>query len=392
MNTDAPQTRIDRITPYAPELAARGPFRIGVRTTMITLQDQPDVATCAPDGAERQLPLEIWYPATSDTETGGTYDTLLRCGETRAVLAGQARRDAPAAKDLRAPLVVISHGYPGNRYLMVHLAESLAAEGYVVAACDHTGSTYDNQADFGSTLLHRPLDQCGILAAMGGMGGDIGALVDCSNAGLIGYSMGGYGALITGGAGLTKTAVDFQRAPPARLLERHVAGSNSHTALMDNRFKAIIPIGPWGGLYGMWDAEGLAALKIPALIMAGTNDTVSGYGAMRDIFEGATGVDRHLLSFQHAGHNAAAPYPAPEASYAVSGKLGWAPFEHYGDPVWDTVVMNNIAQHYATAFFGLHLKQNTDMAAYLEDGFKGFRDGTSTGLRFESRNRERDNG
>ncbi|MEH6645110.1 alpha/beta hydrolase family protein [Sulfitobacter sp.] len=392
MNTTAPQTRIDRITPYAPELAARGPHRIGVRSTVITLNDQPDVAASAPDGAERSLPLEIWYPAAEDTAAGGTYDTLLRCGERRAVLVGQARRDAPAATDMRAPLIVISHGYPGNRFLMVHLAESLTGKGYVVAACDHTASTYDDQDDFGITLLHRPLDQRGVLEAMAQMGGDIGALVDCNRAGLIGYSMGGYGALITGGAGLTEAAVGFERAPPSRLLARHVAGTAIHASLMDHRFKAIIPIGPWGGLYGMWDPKGLAGLQVPTLIMAGTDDNVSGYAAMREIFEGATSVDRHLLSFQHAGHNAAAPYPAPEASYTVSEKLGWAPFEHYGDPVWDTVVMNNIAQHYAVAFFGQHLKQDADMAAYLNDGLKGFREGTHAGLRFESLHGERDNG
>jgi hypothetical protein len=134
----------------------------------------------------------------------------------------------------------------------------------------------------------------------------------------------------------------------------------------------------------MWDATGLAGLRVPTLIMAGTADHVSDYEAMRGIFEGATGVERHLLSFAQAGHNAAAPYPAAPESYAVSDTLGWAPFEHYADPVWDTVVMNNIAQHYAAAFFGVHLNGNTGMRAYLGDDFKGFKDGTTAGLRMES--------
>lgn len=384
MDTLHEPTRIDRITPYAPALSQAGPHPVGVRTLRITLDDQPDVARAQANGAQRMLPLEIWYPAPAGTDCGGTYETLIRCGTRHTVLAGQARRNAPAATGLRAPLVIISHGYPGNRYLMVHLAESLAAKGYVVAACDHTGSTYDAQDAFGITLLHRPLDQTGVLNAVAAMGGDIGALVACDRVGLIGYSMGGYGALITGGAGLTQAAVEFERAPPARLLAHHVAGSASHAALMDDRFKALIPIGPWGQLYGMWDAAGLAGLSVPALIMAGTADPVSGYDAMRKIFEGAVGVRRHLLSFAHAGHNAAAPYPAPQASYEVSDRLGWAPFEHYADPVWDTVVMNNIAQHFAAAFFGLHLKQEAAMATYLDDSFAGFRTGTAQGLRFES--------
>lgn len=378
------ETRIDRITPYAPALAARGPHAIGVRTTVIRLEDQPDVATGAAAGAERELPLEIWYPAEAGTVPGGTYDTLLRCGQRRATLRGVAKRDAVAAQELTAPLVVISHGYPGNRHLLVHLAEHLATHGYFVVACDHTGSTYDDADAFGVTLLHRPLDQIGVVNAMAAMGGDLGALVDCTNVAIIGYSMGGYGALITGGAGLTPSAVDFERAPPARLLARHVAGSDTHEALMDPRIKAIIPIGPWGGLYGMWDAQGLAGLRVPALIMAGTADTVSGYDAMRAIFEGAVGIERHLISFDHAGHNAAAPHPAPAASYEISETLGWAPYEHYGDPVWDTVVMNNIAQHYSTAFLGVHLRDVAENARYLTNSLHGFRDGTTAGLRFET--------
>jgi len=33
--------------------------------------------------------------------------------------------------------VIISHGYPGNRFLLSHLAENLASKGFVVAAPDH---------------------------------------------------------------------------------------------------------------------------------------------------------------------------------------------------------------------------------------------------------------
>ena len=42
------------------------------------------------------------------------------------------------------PLVVISHGYPGNRYLMSHLGENLASKGYVTVSIDHAESTYAN--------------------------------------------------------------------------------------------------------------------------------------------------------------------------------------------------------------------------------------------------------
>ncbi|WP_299561167.1 alpha/beta fold hydrolase [uncultured Sulfitobacter sp.] len=379
------RTRIDRIGPYAPALALRGPYPVGVRTHQIILQDQPDVHAPAPAGATRPLTVEIWYPAAADTAPGGTYDTLLRDGVRRVTLAGQAVRDAAPAHDIHAPLIIISHGYPGNRYLLVHLAESLAAKGYVVTAPDHAGSTYEAQDSFGLTLLHRPLDQIGVVDAMAKLDGDLGDMIDADRTGIIGYSMGGYGALISGGAGLAPAAPDFARAPPERLLDRYLAGSDSLASSMDQRIKAILPIGPWGGLYGMWDAAGLAGLRVPALIIAGTADDVSGYAAMREIFEGITGVERHLLSMINGGHNAAAPYPAPEESWTQSDTLGWPPYLHHADPVWDSVVMNNIAQHFAAAFFGVHLRGDTRLRRYL-DGTKmeGFSDGTAQGLRLES--------
>ncbi len=64
------------------------------------------------------------------------------------------------------PLVIISHGYPGNRFLLSHLGENLASKGYVVAAQDHFQSTYENKLDFASTLANRSPDQLFVLEEM----------------------------------------------------------------------------------------------------------------------------------------------------------------------------------------------------------------------------------
>ncbi|EEB86476.1 alpha/beta hydrolase family protein [Roseobacter sp. GAI101] len=361
--------RIDLIRPDAPELALRGPHPIGVTTHEI------DVAP------GRTLTTEIWYPAHPDTVAGTVYHTLIRDGVTPAMLHGSASRNARPAQG-NAPLIVISHGYPGNRFLLGHLAESLAAKGYVVAAPDHNGSTYDDQQDFAVTLINRPLDQRGVIDGMATLGGDMGALVDCDNVGLIGYSMGGYGVLVFGGAGLAASALKHPRAGTDAALAQHLAGSAHHDALRDPRLKAIMPIGPWGNAQGMWDAAGLALMDTPMLMMAGTVDDVSDYPAMRRVFEGAAS-DRYLLSFENAGHNAAAPFPAPAESWAMSDGLEWPPFNHYADAVWDTLRMNNIAQHFAAAFMGLHLRGG-DLRHYLDGtAWPGFGPGTHAGLTLE---------
>jgi predicted dienelactone hydrolase len=401
---------IDRIRPDAPELARYGPFVVGVQTLDVTIPDSIDVLKI--DGApvpryDRPLTLEVWYPAAQGTVPGGTYRAIIRDGVTEVTLTGQAVRDAPPASGTRFPLIVISHGYPGNRYLMSHLGENLASKGYVTVSIDHTDSTYSDQAAFGSTLLNRPLDQAFVVDHMATMGGPLGDIVDADHTGVIGYSMGGYGALIFGGAGVTQAATEFSWGTPNGLLSAHLAGSDSHEALMDPRVKAVIAIGPWGNNAGFWDMDGLAGLRVPTLLMAGARDDVSVYSAMRAIFDEAVGTDRHLLTFDHASHNAAAPMPAPAESWTPVETLDFVPFEHYADAVWDTTRMNNIAQHFATAFLDLRLKGDGFKARYLDlvpdagNGlvdlddaglptvdhtyWRGFAPRTAVGLTFESK-------
>ncbi|WP_299656551.1 alpha/beta fold hydrolase [uncultured Tateyamaria sp.] len=400
---------IDQIRPDAPELAAYGPLPIGVQTLQVTIPDSIDVLNVSGSDLpryDRPLTLEVWYPAAEGTRPGGTYTALLRDGATEVTLTGQAARDAAPAAGGRYPLIVISHGYPGNRYLMSHLGENLASKGYITVSIDHTDSTYSDQAAFGSTLYNRPLDQAFVVDHMAGLEGALGDIVDADNTAVVGYSMGGYGALIFGGAGVTQASTEFSWGAPNGLLEAHLAMSDTHEALMDPRVKAIIAIGPWGNNAGFWDASGIAGLRVPTLLVAGSDDDVSVYDAMREIFVGAVGTDRHLLTFEHANHNAAAPMPAPKESWEPVEGLDFVPFEHYADAVWDTTRMNNIAQHFATAFLDLHLKEDTEKARFFDlvpnsaDGlvdvddagnptedhtyWRGFAPRTAKGLQFET--------
>ena len=45
--------------------------------------------------------------------------------------------------------------------------------------------------------------------------------------------------------------------------------------------------------------------------------------------------------------------------------------------------MNNILDHFATAYFGLYLKGEQDKQAYFEPNWKGFKRGTAVGLLLE---------
>ena len=390
--------RIDLVRPDAPELAGYGPRPVGVRTIEAVNPGQIDVLNIR-DGApwpryDRPMTFEIWYPAAGGGE-GCSYETLLRDGHTEATLFGRAVRNAePDRSGGPCPVIVISHGYPGNRHLMSHFGENLASKGFVCVSIDHTDSLYQDKADFASTLVNRPLDQKFALDEIERLsnteGGFLSRLADVSRAGLIGYSMGGYGALLSAGAGLSGKTVNDPEVAPAGLLAMHAAGSASYEAMLDSRFKAAVAIAPWGMARGIWDAAGLAGLRIPLMAIAGSMDDVSGYeNGVKAIHEGAVNTARHLLTFHTAGHNVAAPIPAPLESWTPSPHLDFVPFQHYGDPVWDTVRMNNIAQHFATAFFGRFVNDQNQMARYLDiaeephEGWPGFAENTARGLTFQ---------
>jgi predicted dienelactone hydrolase len=337
---------------------------------------------------------------------------ITRDGQTEVTLRGRAVRDAaPASAGGPFPLLIISHGYPGNRFLLSHLAENLASKGYVVASIDHTDSTYDNKGAFGSTLLNRSLDQLFVLGEMARLGrsdATLKGLVNAEQTGLIGYSMGGFGALNTIGAGFTAASVAFPWGTPDGALARRQAGNPQYAASMDPRIKATVAFAPWGWNAGFWDAAGLAGVKTPVLFVAGSVDDVSGYApGVRNLFEGTVNAQRYLLTFENANHNAGAPMPAPHETWTRVPSLDFVPAEHYSDAVWDNVRMNNIAQHFATAFLGKYLKGDAGMGSYLtvvenakdgkfsteKDGsfkadhtyWKGFPARSAVGLRLEQR-------
>lgn len=411
------QNRIDGQRPDAPELAAYGPHEIGVRQIELVNPGQIDILSIDPKADkpatlptyDRALTVEVWYPAGTGVQGVTALKAFIRDGKTEVDLHGKAVRDATPAEGTY-PLIIVSHGYPGNRFLMSHLAENLASKGYVVASIDHRDSTYRDKSAFGSTLVNRSLDQTFVLNEMARLSGEdssfLNGLVDTDTTGLIGYSMGGYGAVITAGGGVTQAAVDYAWGGPHGTLDVHLSGSDSHNALPDARIKTAIAFAPWGLKLGFWNAETLKGVQIPMMFIAGSVDDVSGYEpGVKSIWQAATGVDRALLTFENANHNAGAPMPPPAEGREVDADLGFAPFDHYADAVWENVRMNNISQHFATAWMDQHLKGDAEMGAYLdlvphandsvwaanEDGtfkeehnhWKGFANRTAKGLRYE---------
>ncbi len=189
---------------------------------------------------------------------------------------------------------------------------------------DHKDSTYDDQKAFGSTLYNRPFDQLFVLneidrLSQPGSGSFLAGLVDATRAGIIGYSMGGYGVVNVIGGGYSAASATLPAAPPNKMLTERGAANPEYQKARDPRIKAAIAIGPWGMQGGFWDLEGLKGIRTPVMFVAGSADDVSGYEkGTRAIYQGAVNADRYLLTFLNANHNAAAPIPAPAETYAYS--------------------------------------------------------------------------
>lgn len=348
-------------TTEAPVLARPGEWQVGTREERIELPTRPGLG--GPHAGALQL--RLFYPAVPASGERSVYrhQVLIAGGGSFAVEEhGLAFAHGTPLAGRNFPLVVMSHGFGGWSEHLSRLAETLASRGYVVASIDHADARFEDvagfQSSFGEVLLRRSHDQRAVLDAFttGPMGRDL-PIDRAARAGLIGYSMGGYGGLGTAGADNDGPAAALA-ALPGPVRAELVAPSDPAPAL-----GALVLLAPWGGQADsrVWSAEALATVTAPVLIIGGSNDTVVGYrGGVRWLFDGLTGTHRHLLTLREAGHNIggnATPFPTD----ADPRFLSW-----FGDPVWRSERLNQIVAHFTVAFLDRELKGDAAAERYLD--------------------------
>lgn len=367
----------------APILAQLGPHPVGVRTLSFSYPDHPQISLTNylvgdPPLETRHLSVDILYPAEVSAEDASraSYAGFFATGLTEVQglpesfeISGIAVRDAPAVQQQEFPLVILSHGFMNTPGVLSGISENLASKGYVVAAIDHGDAPREGDTlvhPFARAMLNRPVDQRRVLADILSLTKDpnweLGALIDTDHIGLIGFSMGGYGALNHLGAGLNPEGESYGMVPGDLLADLSEHNANYERQMHDS-FDAAVLFAPWGAqpAAGMWTDNALAAIETPLLIFGGSQDDVSDFeGGITRIFEKTVGTDRYLMVFQNALHNLV-QVPAP-----ASAHLDVVPWQTFEDPVWRRERLIAVGNHFTTAFLDLYLKRDLSRAAYLD--------------------------
>lgn len=397
-----------------PELAISGNYTVGVRTMKISNPLQFDISTQSTK--DRLLTLEIWYPASSkiDGLSKTSYENETRLGHPFSIQANAYRDvDITGENENTYPVIILSHGYTGYRTIMFYLGEHLASHGYIVAAIDHTDSTNEDVdfekspfSGFPSTLLNRSRDQQFTLDYLVNQPNFLSKVIDKENSGLIGYSMGGFGAVNTLGGCYNfndKTGALFTGIKEPKQLKATVkllnscAGGQYDNITVDKTWKAAIAFAPWGAQHQLFSKEGLSSITTPMLYISGSLDDVSQHYGVESLFN-TTGKTNNnhtfLLTFENARHNIA-PHPAPKAAFNSEIDLG-----HYYDASWSNVQLNFTSKHFSLAMMDCYVKNQNDKCEYLNlpvssnqlpvesnstPPWKGFDNRYSTGMRWHKR-------
>jgi predicted dienelactone hydrolase len=358
----------------APELGRAGILPIGTRELAIDLSkritfSKLGMATGQVSRSDRSVDVRIWYPASAAAGSVPiTYNhTMTRPGLDPVTLefAGRAFLDAPAESSQSYPLVVMSHGFNGWNTQMSNLGEHLASQGYIVASIDHRDLKIEGPTDFlhsfSLVLAQRARDQRQIidhLLAAARKGDDpLYAQIDTQSVGLIGYSMGGFGALAVAGGDY-----DYTEGPVSNLPGDAREGL-SKVASDPAPLGALITFAPWGGQpeNRVWNAKNLSAITAPVLVVGGSEDDVSQYETgIRWIYDSLSGTNRHLLTFREARHNIVGN------AFTLPQGADFQTIEFLNEPVWRQDRINAINEHFVTAFLDLHLKGDEEKRAFLD--------------------------
>lgn len=255
----------------------KGPYAVGFATDTISDENRG-----APPG--RQIPVYVWYPvdpADVDGAARANYpmDPFWGYVPAKSSLVFEeygldAAYDAPPVSSKKPfPLVIFSPGWGGAAWHNVSTATRLASHGFVVAVLYHYGDRvwpWEFRSPLAGAAWHRPRDMSFALDVLL-MANDIpehllGGAIRPDQVAAAGYSLGGYAAMVLGGAGENNVC---------RVFPTSNRGFCEPTD-PDPRIKAIVSFSPASFIL---DWSELARIRVPTLVVNEEWSLLSAVGA-----------------------------------------------------------------------------------------------------------------
>jgi predicted dienelactone hydrolase len=221
---------------------------------------------------DRPLITEVWYPVEESTVAQPVAGVWLRCPEAR---------DAPVKSSSRKyPLIMMSHGNGSDRMNCSWIAEILAANGFIVAAMDHHGNTWNNKiAECFVKIWERPIDVSFVIDQVL-KDPRFGPHINAEKIGFVGYSLGGQTGVWMAGGKLDRFDKPVLNEIPADQIPNIVTQevidsidfSPSKESYRDTRVSAFFLMAP--ALGDLFDVPSLESIEVPVYIVAPESDHI----------------------------------------------------------------------------------------------------------------------
>ena len=229
----------------------------------------------------RPIVTEVWYPTTDTlTQKDKGFSPFIRIATVRN---GKLPVD-------KMPLVFISHGAGGGRLTLEWLADKLVQSGFIVAAVDHYGNTFDHSTPEGFLEpWERPQDISFALTSLLN-DADFGKVIDEQRLGMSGFSIGGYTTLALAGAEINVDILKAYYKSPKGAREINIPEfsgllnyidkdeirqSFNHAPLLkDPRFKAFFAMSPASG-QGFVNKDQVKKITAPVYIVTAQADSIA---------------------------------------------------------------------------------------------------------------------
>jgi predicted dienelactone hydrolase len=228
----------------------------------------------------RKIITEVWYP---------TDDILQQRDKINSPFVRQYTIRNGRLPVIRHPLIMMSHGTGGSRLNLEWLAQALVKKGFIVAAVDHWGNTFDNKIliEFVKPW-ERPLD---ISFALTCLLNDtsIKQTIDTSKIGAAGFSFGGYTVIaLAGGIIDYNTLINYYKTSGKKEIETpEMPGTGKFLndvvllkqmknvpLLKDERIKAFFAISPTLGS-GFKEKKQLKSIDKPIYLIGIQSDSLA---------------------------------------------------------------------------------------------------------------------